>query len=112
MPSRLHIALRVLFLGVYILVSVAIGALHTDDMPAAGDGHHAVSTCRVPSLQNSAGHGVCLACQFAAGHIAVDKDQIPAITPEVTVSFSALLVPVASLAPLRSVRGPPSLLFM
>jgi hypothetical protein len=110
MTLSLHRALRILLLGAYIPVSIAIGVLHSDDMPAAGDGHLTISGSRADLQQNSTSHALCLACQFTAGHFVVADDQIPVGSPEVTVSLSASVIAVASLVPLLPVRGPPSFL--
>ncbi|HTY02088.1 MAG TPA: hypothetical protein VMG09_18835 [Bacteroidota bacterium] len=110
MISFINKGIRVLLLCAYVPVAVAIGLMHSDDLPAVGDGHPCLSGSHSQSVENVSAHGFCLACQFAAGHIAVAEDQVPVVAPEVTVALTPSVIPVASLVPLESVRGPPSFL--
>ena len=82
MTSVLTNWIRVVLLTAYVPVAVAIGLMHSDDMPVTGDGHHRVTGSHSQSLQDIAPHGACLACQFTAGHIAAGDDRIPVIAAE------------------------------
>ena len=110
MISFVNNEIRVLLLCAYVPVAVAIGMMHSDDLPVVGVGHHCLRDCHSHSAENVSAHSFCLACQFAAGHIAVAEDQIPVVAPEVTVSLTQSVIPLASPVPLESVRGPPSFL--
>ena len=96
MISFVNKGIRVLLLCAYVPVVVAIGLMHSDDLPVVGDGHHCLSGCHSHSAENVSAHGFCLACQLAAGHIAVAENQIPVVAPEVTVSLTQSVIPLAS----------------
>jgi len=108
MTTTLQKASRILLLCAYLPVSTAIGVLHTDDMSVAGDGHHTLGECNAHSVDDCSAHGMCLACQFAAGHISVADAQIPELAPQITFAKTPSATPTSPLRLTVSVRGPPS----
>ena len=110
MTSGVNKGFRVLLLGAYVPVALAIGLMHSDDLPYLGDGHHSLSRCHAQSTEHIPAHGFCLACQFTAGHVVEADDPMPALAVETSLSVAQTSHSVASPLPIESVRAPPSIL--
>jgi hypothetical protein len=99
--------LRILFLAVYIPLSVSVGMLHSDEIFGVGNGHLTVEKQSAQNLGRSLDHASCLACLFTAGHIVNHEPFVPVHSPGRTVSFSGVLISPESSPQPHSARAPP-----
>jgi hypothetical protein len=56
-------------LAVYVPLSLLLGFLHTDEVPATGSGKTSVQSVVLKGTAQSENDGYCLACLFATGHV-------------------------------------------
>ena len=99
--------LRILFLAVYIPLSVSVGMLHSDDLCSGGSGHLVVQNQTTQSLARSLDNGFCFACLFTAGHIANHEPFVPVLSPNRAVGFAGILISPESSPQPHSARAPP-----
>ncbi len=94
-------------LAVYLPSVVLIGLLHTDEFCEDGTGQSFVRTTQSRAVHTGHNDGFCLACLFAAGHLAQATPQSPHLSftneiPSWIPTFCVQQQPVRS-----SPRAPP-----
>ena len=99
--------LRIIFLSVYIPLSVSVGMLHSDDLCGSGSGHLIVQKQSAQSLAKPLDNGSCLACLFTAGHIVIQEPFVPVRSANRAVVPAAILIIPESTPQPHSARAPP-----
>lgn len=99
--------LRIIFLAVYVPLSVSVGMMHSDDLCGSGSGHLIVQKQSAQSLAKSLDNGFCFACLFTAGHIVIHEPFVPVLLPGRTVAFAGILITPESSPQPHSARAPP-----
>lgn len=99
--------IRIVFLGIYIPLSVSIGMFHSDDLCGSGGGRHTVERRSAQGLNRSLDNGICLACLFTAGHIINHEPFVPTLAPTRTFGFAGILITPESSPQPHSARAPP-----
>ena len=107
MQAIAQVKLRIIFLAVYIPLSVCVGMLHTDDLCGAGSGHLVLEKQSAQNLSKSLDNGFCFACLFAAGHIVNHEPFVPIFSPGREVEFAGILISPESFPHPHSARAPP-----
>jgi hypothetical protein len=100
--------LRIIFLALYIPLSVSVGMLHSDDL-SAGSGRLIVEKQSAKTLTVPSDNGFCLACLFTAGHIVNYEPFVPVLSPSRAVEFVGILITAESSPQPHSARAPPVL---
>ena len=99
--------LRILFLAVYIPLSISVGMLHSHDLFVGGNGHLVVEKQLTHNLAKSLENGFCFACLFTAGHIVNYEPFVPVLSPNRAVAFAGILITPESSPQPHSARAPP-----
>ena len=99
--------LRVIFLAVYIPLSVSIGMLHNDDLRGGAGGPHTLRAASTPAHGRLIDDGFCLACLFTAGHAIHHAPVIPVLSPDRAPGFDNVAAYPESFRQARSARAPP-----
>lgn len=107
MQSFAQNKLRIIFLAVYIPLSVSVGMMHSDDLCGGGSGHLIVQKQSPQNLTKSLDNGFCFACLFTAGHIVIHEPFVPVLSPNRTVAFDGILISPESSPQPHSARAPP-----
>ena len=99
--------LRIIFLALYIPLSVSVGMLHSDDPCGGGSGSLIVEKQSAKTLTIPSDYGFCLACLFTAGHIVNYEPFVPVLSPSRAVEFAGILITPESSPQPHSARAPP-----
>jgi hypothetical protein len=99
--------LRILFLSVYIPLSVSVGILHSDELFSGGNGHLTLQKQSPQALTKSLDNGFCLACLFTAGHIGIQEPFVPVLSSNRAEAFDGILISTESPPQPHSARAPP-----
>jgi hypothetical protein len=99
--------LRIIFLAVYIPLSISVGMLHSDDLCGGGSGRLIVETQSAQILARSPDNGFCFACLFTAGHIVNHEPFVPVLSPTRAEGFAGILITTESSPQPHPARAPP-----
>jgi hypothetical protein len=101
--------LRIIFLAVYIPLSVSVGMLHSDDLFGSGSGHLILQKQSAQSPARPLDNGSCLACLFTAGHIVIQEPFVPVLSPTRAEECACIVITPESSPQPHSARAPPVL---